>query len=615
MPFKSEKQRGALNTLVGELQPKKSALKDSDKDWLLTPQNDMEKDMLNRELTGDYEKNKDRLNDLGITSMEEYEEFINKAIGLKEGGIARLGYANGQLVQPGLGRPGYAGDDDWDEGGDTPMPGGGRGSGHEAAVAATGGGDDGPGPSGLEDIGNIKKYTGPDQKEEVARKIAEESKKYKKEKTFKPFTFIKDKYEQFKRWNDLKKRTDFLKSKGRYDLLEDEEWLLSAAGKAKLDSMDYQEWLWGPGGGPGLNTGGGGEGQGTMQTATLPIWQQQGFNSYADWLATQQGATGTTTPATQQAALTGQLGGINTAHHPILANIYGVPEANFLNQYPMFAADGGRAGYAGGGDVRQEYFLGGLGKIFKKATKSIKKLGKSKLGKAAMMAALYHYGPRVLTGGMGDGFLGKKGTGWGDLIWKTTDDAKRNVNLARMFGIPMALGAFTADEDDDKSLGYDWEAKKAADDWWIPKFDQSNFRRIASAQGGRIGYDEGKKVLPQDHRTAALRAMYGIRSNAQEGGLMDMGGMEKDYRQEGGFVPIGGQERADDVPARLSKNEFVFTADAVRAAGGGDIDAGAEIMENVMENLEQGGQVSEESQGLEGARNMFATAQRLEGVL
>ena len=44
-----------------------------------------------------------------------------------------------------------------------------------------------------------------------------------------------------------------------------------------------------------------------------------------------------------------------------------------------------------------------------------------------------------------------------------------------------------------------------------------------------------------------------------EGGLMNLGGMEKDYREEGGFVPIGGQERADDVPARLSKNEFVFT--------------------------------------------------------
>ena len=131
------------------------------------------------------------------------------------------------------------------------------------------------------------------------------------------------------------------------------------------------------------------------------------------------------------------------------------------------------------------------------------------------------------------------------------------------------------------------------------------------ADGGRIGYDEGKEVLP--HRTAFLEELY--RPEMQEGGLMDLGGMEKDYRQEGGFVPIGGQERADDVPARLSKNEFVFTADAVRAAGGGDIDAGAEVMENVMENLEQGGNISKESQGLEGARDMFATAQRLEGVL
>ena len=102
---------------------------------------------------------------------------------------------------------------------------------------------------------------------------------------------------------------------------------------------------------------------------------------------------------------------------------------------------------------------------------------------------------------------------------------------------------------------------------------------------------------------------------AQEGGMMDMGGMEKDYRNEGGFVPIGGQVIADDVPARLSKNEFVFTADAVRNAGGGDIDKGAEIMENMMENLEQGGKVSEESQGLSGARAMFATQQRLGEVL
>ena len=86
---------------------------------------------------------------------------------------------------------------------------------------------------------------------------------------------------------------------------------------------------------------------------------------------------------------------------------------------------------------------------------------------------------------------------------------------------------------------------------------------IASfAKGGRVKYAQGS------------------------GGIMDMGGMEKDYRFTGGFVPIGEYERKDDVPARLSKNEFVFTADAVRAAGGGSIQKGAKRMYDTMKNLE-----------------------------
>ena len=107
----------------------------------------------------------------------------------------------------------------------------------------------------------------------------------------------------------------------------------------------------------------------------------------------------------------------------------------------------------------------------------------------------------------------------------------------------------------------------------------------------------------------------GGRIGAQEGGLMNLGGMEKDYRNEGGFVPIGKKEKADDVPARLSVNEFVMTADAVRGAGGGDIDKGAEIMENMMKHLEAGGQVSEESQGLGGAQEMFEVSERLSEVV
>ena len=62
-------------------------------------------------------------------------------------------------------------------------------------------------------------------------------------------------------------------------------------------------------------------------------------------------------------------------------------------------------------------------------------------------------------------------------------------------------------------------------------------------------------------------------------------GIEADYRG-GGFIPIGSKERADDVPARLSENEFVMTADAVRAAGGGNVNKGAQRMYNVMNNLE-----------------------------
>ena len=62
-------------------------------------------------------------------------------------------------------------------------------------------------------------------------------------------------------------------------------------------------------------------------------------------------------------------------------------------------------------------------------------------------------------------------------------------------------------------------------------------------------------------------------------------GMELDLR-DGGFIPIGKAEKADDVPARVSKNEFVFTADAVKAAGGGSVNKGAKRMYDTMKRLE-----------------------------
>jgi len=99
------------------------------------------------------------------------------------------------------------------------------------------------------------------------------------------------------------------------------------------------------------------------------------------------------------------------------------------------------------------------------------------------------------------------------------------------------------------------------------------------------------------------------RTMAREGGIMDLGGMEKDYRETGGFVDIGAEEKADDVPARLSVNEFVMTADAVRGAGDGDIDLGAERMEDTMKQLEQQGKRNQ------GASDMFEVSERLSEVI
>ena len=84
-----------------------------------------------------------------------------------------------------------------------------------------------------------------------------------------------------------------------------------------------------------------------------------------------------------------------------------------------------------------------------------------------------------------------------------------------------------------------------------------------------------------------------IRYSKAKGGLMSIpvrtnsqGTKELDMRKSGGFVPIGVKEKADDVPAMLSKNEFVMTADAVRAAGGGSINKGAQRMYDTMKKLE-----------------------------
>ena len=91
-----------------------------------------------------------------------------------------------------------------------------------------------------------------------------------------------------------------------------------------------------------------------------------------------------------------------------------------------------------------------------------------------------------------------------------------------------------------------------------------------------------------------MRDMMKERFGKAEGGIMDVplrtnpqGVTEMDFRKTGGFVPpVGIKEKADDIPAMLSNNEFVFTADAVRAAGGGSVNKGAERMYSLMKKLE-----------------------------
>ena len=327
-------------------------------------------------------------------------------------------------------------------------------------------------------------------------------------------------------------------------------------------------------------------------------------------------------------------------------------------------------------EPRQGYFLG---KIVRKAKKAVKKVVKSPLGKIALGAAAANFAPMLFgkksllqsAGGLGgllskirggEGFLGQIGN-----VFRQGGDKDNPFSIFRLAGGAAGLGALAApflmgdEEEIDPGVDVTGIQPMVADIrnqarefyrnpasradsglYFMPqqKFVQPSF---FAAGGGladipRAGYEDGETVLSKEQMAmikdmkekgmdmSTIESITGATADQitnylsslnqkQEGGIMDLGGMEKDYR-EGGFVPIGAEERADDVPARLSKNEFVFTADAVRNAGGGDIDKGAEVMQNMMDNLEAGGMISEESQGKENpAQAMFDQAQMLEGRL
>jgi hypothetical protein len=123
-----------------------------------------------------------------------------------------------------------------------------------------------------------------------------------------------------------------------------------------------------------------------------------------------------------------------------------------------------------------------------------------------------------------------------------------------------------------------------------------------AANGGRIGYQEGgigdliSQVTKQEFFGTPMMASGGRMGYAMGAEVPtrenQAGITELDYRKTGGFVPpVGIKEKADDIPAMLSNNEFVFTANAVRNAGDGDVNQGAKRMYTLMKNLESGGSV------------------------
>jgi hypothetical protein len=287
-------------------------------------------------------------------------------------------------------------------------------------------------------------------------------------------------------------------------------------------------------------------------------------------------------------------------------------------------------------EPRQGYFLG---KIVRKAKKAVKKVVKSPVGKAAILGALTFGIPGTQFGGLagGKGLTGLKGNLFGKtlsmggnlgrgtgLLSKTPGffgklgltkggGAMGLTGLGKIAGITglsglaglMAAGEQDEEDEIDFSQLDRGEGLNILDIVARARKNDPEFRFLPGAEftgtyaeGGEV--DKSKMIkdmldrgadddLIKSITKASQEEIDSVKNNQAEGkaegGLMNLGGMEMDLRG-GGFVPMGAKEKADDVPARLSKNEFVMTADAVRAAGGGSVDKGADKMYNLMKDLE-----------------------------
>jgi len=274
---------------------------------------------------------------------------------------------------------------------------------------------------------------------------------------------------------------------------------------------------------------------------------------------------------------------------------------------------------------RQQY---GLGSFVKSITKGAKKavsgvvdaatdFAKSDLGKAALLAAGGYY----LGGGNLFGLqrAGMSGFSFGNLPGAslfTAADGVNKANTAKSFGDTMkvfaggsllggllsqaeatgdpegitrdvgALKLKLADAYRNQRTFADVEDEEAAIAKQVEldtaEYNQDMARGVM-ATGGRAGFALG---TPEQNAMKASGIM-NLPLNQNPAGVKEL-----DLRETGGFIPpVGVKEKADDIPAMLSNNEFVFTADAVRGMGGGDVNKGAQRLYDQMKMLEKGGRV------------------------
>jgi hypothetical protein len=250
-----------------------------------------------------------------------------------------------------------------------------------------------------------------------------------------------------------------------------------------------------------------------------------------------------------------------------------------------FMADGGRVNYGLGSFVKS---IGkGVKGAVKGVAKGIKSVAKSDLGKAALAAAaLYYGGPKVKGFFEGISLPSLPTFGLSEKGAKTLGAFAIGSLGSAAISAAEAGGLDTSDPnaevDLDSLTGYLTRGYKNlnpnATDEEVFQFVQENTAEYR-AMGGRIGYAMGDTASENAMQAAGIEGLP-IRQNK-------VGVTELDLRETGGFIPpVGVKEKADDIPAMLSNNEFVFTADAVRAAGGGNINKGAQIMYDTMKQLE-----------------------------